>query len=157
MEESKQKIRILHVEDDKTHREHLKLLLGRLSFDCDSAHDGIEGLSKLKQNNYDIVITDVLMPKLNGIEMARKMKKLRNDVRIVVYSCLEKRQYLKDAINIGVEAYIEKSFANTDELIGSLNTIAEKISLERRISYQKEKISQLFAAIEQKCKFCCSG
>jgi PAS domain S-box-containing protein len=153
MEESKQKIRILHVEDDKTHREHLKLLLGRLSFDCDSAHDGIEGLSKLKQNNYDIVITDVLMPKLNGIEMARKMKKLRNDVRIVVYSCLEKRQYLKDAINIGVEAYIEKSFANTDELIGSLNTIAEKISLERRISYQKEKISQLFAAIEQNANF----
>jgi len=107
------KKRILLVDDEESIQ-----LLYREEFEeegylVDSARNGVEALAKFKDNPPDLVLLDINMPDMNGIEVLRQMKELRATLPIILNSAYQ--EYKQDFGSWASEAYVVKS-ANTDEL-----------------------------------------
>ena len=71
-----------------------------------SAPNGIEALRILEEEPVRILITDIRMPGINGLELAQKAKEIRPDIRIIILSGYSEFEYAKKAINIGVGDYL---------------------------------------------------
>ena len=102
---------VLYVEDDLALREEVSLFLSDIFKQIDLAPNGLEGLEKLAQNNYHLVITDIRMPIMDGIEMIEKIKELYPKQPILVTSAHNESEYLIKLINLGVQYYITKTLA----------------------------------------------
>ena len=109
-----EKIRILYVEDNQMVRESTCYIFEEFFQNIDTAENGYDGLQKYQEyydensKYYDIVITDINMPKLNGIEMIKAIHKLNNEQHIVVISAHNESHYLMDLINMGVSNFVLK-------------------------------------------------
>lgn len=77
---------ILLVEDSKALQKQIVLLLEKFFKEVYVASDGIEGVEIYKQVNPDLVLTDLTMPRMNGHDMIREIKKINSDVEIVILS-----------------------------------------------------------------------
>jgi len=114
-------LKILYIDDE----ENIRLnAIEYLSFYCDSvygAKDGIEGLEVYTKINPDIIITDIKMPKLNGLEMVRKIRKTDNSTRIIVATAFLETSYLLQAIDLGLVKYLIKPIT-ADKILPVLKT-----------------------------------
>lgn len=106
-------ISILYVEDEKKLREEMAIYLGKLFPNLRVAADGEEGLRFYKQSPADIVISDILMPKLSGIEMLRTIKEINPHQEMIITSAYTESDYFIDAIKLGIDAYIIKPVEHT--------------------------------------------
>jgi putative nucleotidyltransferase with HDIG domain len=86
----------------------MTLYLKKIFLHVDSAEDGEEGLEKFKQSEYDLVLSDISMPKMDGVEMIKAIKTIKADQEIVIISAYSDSRYLIDAIALGVSEYILK-------------------------------------------------
>lgn len=103
-------LKVLYVEDNVDTRQQSIKLLENFFFDITEASNGEEGLTKFQENVYDIVFTDIQMPLLDGISMAKEMKKQKNDIPIVILSAYDDVEYLLEVINNGIDGYILKPY-----------------------------------------------
>lgn len=78
----------------------------------DTAVNGQDGLVKYKHNDYDIVVSDINMPVMNGVEMVKKIKDIEKDQPIIIISAHDESKYLIDLINAGVNRFILKPLEN---------------------------------------------
>lgn len=101
-------LRVLYVEDDRSLRENTLRLLSSFFETIDSAVNGQEGLDKFKQGKYDIVISDLHMPVMDGIEMVNQIKELSRDQIVIITSAHDETGYLLKLIAMGVESFILK-------------------------------------------------
>lgn len=108
------------------------------------ATDGELALSMIHEVKPDILITDIKMPFMDGLELARVLKKIQPWIRIIILSGHDEFDYAKQAISIGVEDYILKPFTH-DEIFASLNKVAERLDKERQ---QIQDISRLKEELE---------
>jgi len=99
--------KILLVDDNVMMRRLIMNLFCNENLEFDEASDGREGLDKISANAYDLVITDIIMPGMEGIEMIREAKKLQPNLRIIAISG-SKPYYLYVAKKLGVEAVFNK-------------------------------------------------
>ena len=112
--ESNKNLTVLYVEDSDVVRDSTLDMMGEFFSKIDSAKDGEEGLQKYKKyyndNNqhYDIIITDINMPKMNGIEMSRSILSLNEDQIILIISAHNESDYLLELINMGISNFILK-------------------------------------------------
>lgn len=128
-------ITLLYVEDDETIRPMLEKVLGRKVKELFVAQDGEEGYQKFIDHNPDIILTDIKMPKQDGITMAKKIKKINENIPVIVTSAHSEANYFLEAIELGIDAYLIKPI-NRNKLLDSLESNA-KIVL-----YEKEKQKQ---------------
>jgi len=109
-------IKILIVDDFYTLRLSLRNILTQLGFESvDDAADGKEAVEKLKENNYDLVISDVDMPNMNGFELLDYIKadeRLKNIPVMFITAEAEKEKIIR-SIQAGLDAYITKPFTIT--------------------------------------------
>jgi diguanylate cyclase (GGDEF)-like protein/PAS domain S-box-containing protein len=103
------------------------------------ADNGITGLELFRQFYPEIVLTDLNMPVMNGIQMAREIKALAPDTVVVAVTAYSDTSYLLSAIEIGIHNYVLKPL-NYSDLFGALDTILEKIMLQRLVREQDDKI-----------------
>ena len=77
--------KLLYVEDDNAIRNSMSNLLGNILFEnpIDIAENGLQGFELFKENTYDLIITDIAMPKMNGLEMAKKIREINKDIPII--------------------------------------------------------------------------
>jgi DNA-binding NarL/FixJ family response regulator len=117
-------IKILLVEDHSLVREGIRMLLnGSPELDIvGEAANGEEAVRKLQRLKADVVLMDLKMPVLNGIESTKQIKKLFPGVRILVLSMHDEESYLIDVLDSGADGYIVKN-ANADELIFAIKKI----------------------------------
>lgn len=101
-------IRVLYVEDDVDLRENTLLLLNKFFAAVDAAKDGEEGLAMYRQNGYDLVISDINMPKMDGIDMSRAIKKKREEQYILITSAHDESKHLLKLIDAGIDQFILK-------------------------------------------------
>ncbi len=101
-------ISILYVEDEETLRESLKRYLQKIFDDVTVATNGQEGVNLYERDQYDIVITDIEMPLLNGLDMAKRMKESNPNQEIIIISAYSNSTYFIDAIRLGISDYIIK-------------------------------------------------
>lgn len=104
------------------------------------AHDGEEALMLWNEEPVDIIITDIEMPEMSGLEFLEKVRKKSEHVRFIILTGYENFQYAKEAIRIGVEDYLLKPI-NEEELENRLKEVIKKQELEEteQIKYIDEK------------------
>ena len=126
-------LRVLYIEDDEVLLEATKELFDDFFACIDVAYDGVEGYEKYLEfyqensNYYDLVITDIQMPKLNGIEMSKKILKLHSTQPIIITSAHHELDYLAAAIDLGISGFISKPLQN-EKLINIFYRNAQAIS-----------------------------
>lgn len=128
------KLNILYVEDDKALLEETSNILKKIFKSVETARSGTEGLLKFTQNHYDLVITDIEMPDLNGLAMSQKIKEIDSQVPIVVISAYSNSSYLIEAINIGINYYVLKPIL-LPQLLSTLHSVVEVIE-NRRVAFE---------------------
>lgn len=118
-------LKILFVEDEENLSRLVKNAIGENFHTFAIAKDGLEGLELFEKIKPDIVITDIMMPRMNGLEMAKKLKELNDDCFIIILSAFSEKEKLLGAIDVGVAKYFLKPY-DIDELLEYLNSIAYK-------------------------------
>ncbi|MBN2340682.1 MAG: response regulator [Deltaproteobacteria bacterium] len=119
--------KVLVIDDDPFIRDVLKQTLERNSFAVTLADDGEEGLQKFATDSFDLVITDLIMPKKEGVETIAELKKIAPEVKIIAISGgyrLPAENYLKIASTLGVNGTLIKPFEKS-ELIAAVNKVLE--------------------------------
>ncbi|MBE0491560.1 MAG: response regulator [Sulfurospirillum sp.] len=115
---------ILYVEDELSVQNQTRMILGDFVKKVIVASNGEDGLKIALEEDVDIIITDILMPKLNGIEMLKKLKyEHKKNINCIITTAFSEPEYLIEAIKIKVDGFITKPI-NIKELI---NTIYEII------------------------------
>ncbi|MGB5918711.1 response regulator transcription factor [Arcobacter sp. F2176] len=119
-------IKILYIDDEQFIREDA---VEYLSFYCDNvyeASDGLDGLEKYKELKPDIIITDIKMPKLNGIEMIKEIRKSDKNTKIIIATAFLETSYLLEAIELGLIKYLVKPIME-DALLPVLESCTDDI------------------------------
>ena len=112
----KQKLTVLLADDHKLLRSGLKLLLQRNPdlLVVGEAADGEETLRLFGQLEPDILLLDLSMPNMDGMECLREIKSRRPDAKVIVLTMHEDENYIRQAMQAGASAYVQKSAADTD-------------------------------------------
>jgi len=124
--ENLKKIKVLLVEDEYNLAILLKNAIGDNFANFMLASNGRDGIKKFKQYMPNLVITDIMMPDLTGLEMAKELKKINSDVKIIILSAYSDIDKLLDAIDIGVIKYFIKPF-DLDEVLDYIIYISDKL------------------------------
>ncbi len=133
---------ILYVEDEDDAFNHSLELLSRFCNSVVTARNGEEGLAAYAFNQPDIVITDIRMPKVDGLEMAAGIRAQNSSVSIIVMTAFEQANYLKRSIDIGIDAYVSKPL-NFKQFYRSLLSSAHRLRVERQLLESTELFSKL--------------
>lgn len=141
---------VLYVEDEDSVRDELARFLRRRFALVDTAANGQLGLDKFTQGHHDIVVTDVRMPSMDGLEMARHIKAIANDVPVIVVTAYNETDYFMRAIEVGVDCYVKKPI-DPQELIGAIYKSTrvhfQKQALEKEHERVLELLQQTVAAL----------
>jgi len=117
---------ILLVEDEEKLASLLKSAIGDSFYSFHINPNGEEGLEMFKTLSPDIVITDIMMPRMDGLEMSKEIRALNEDVPIIILSAFSETDKFLNAIDVGVVKYLIKPF-DPDELLDYINTLAPKL------------------------------
>lgn len=143
-------IRLLIVEDDVETRttlcDTIQLKYPFVEILC--APNGVAGLESFYEHNPDVVLSDINMPVMNGIHMAKKIRDVNSTVQIVILTAHTDTSYLIDAIRTRVNHYILKPIVYR-ELFETIDACLAQISLQRQVRYQEMHIRKLSQAVEQ--------
>ena len=132
-------LKILYVEDDDDTRENLKQYLRKKAGKVVTAADGAEGLRKYEEEKPDIVIADLLMPGLSGMEMLKRIRAQGGRCPFIITSSVSETDTIIEAVDLGIVKYVLKPII-LDKLLDTLNKVAEEI----------RKGSPLFDDVEKK-------
>lgn len=130
-------LKILIVEDEKRLAQLLKDAISDSFFSVVIAKDGNEGLKKFKSFKPDIIITDIMMPICDGLDMTIKIKKLDENIPIIVLSAHSDKEQLLKAIDIGINKYFIKPF-DPEEVIEHINKIAPSLNKKRQVKLKED-------------------
>lgn len=119
---------ILIVEDDQALREAYKFTLQREGYNVSTAINGKEALAKTKESEPDIILLDMLMPSMSGLQFLEKYNVINEHpkVKVVVMSNLEKDEQVQKAINLGAYKYITKAHASPKDLCAMVKHLISK-------------------------------
>ena len=117
--------RVLIVEDDALLCESLAAALRELSFEVETAPDGLQAIQKIKESVYDILLTDLRLPGLNGEEVLRQAKALYPDLIVMVATGYGDLRNAVNMMKLGAADYIQKPFLK-DELIVRIEKAIEQ-------------------------------
>ncbi len=141
--------RILVVDDDQVIREVIVKILSALGYACKSAADGLEAVARLQESEYAVVITDMLMPRMDGMQLLSHIKRYHPGTDVLVITGHSDTFIYSNIINAGGSDFIIKPFDN-DELEAKLARIFKERKLirglEREISERREAEERLLAA-----------
>ena len=118
-------MKILIIEDEKLLADSLQMLLHSRGYEAEAVYDGETGLEYARLAIYDLVILDIMMPKLNGYQVAEKLRREHNPVPILM---LTARSAIDDRIgglNAGADYYLTKPFDN-GELLACVNALLRR-------------------------------
>lgn len=122
-------MRLLLVEDSERLRHALAPLLAGAGYALDQAVDGAEALAYLERYDYAVVVLDLMLPKVDGLEVLRRMRARANPARVLVLSARDQVQDRVAALDRGADDYLVKPFSS-EELLARLSALLRR-SLEQ--------------------------
>ena len=120
--------KILIIDDDPDLRDIYKETLGESGYDVDLATEGREGLFKIMEGGYDLILLDIMLPHIDGISILRKLKSETNlpyNGPIFVLSNLSQKEIIDEALNLGARGYIVKSDITPDQFLAKVSHILQ--------------------------------
>jgi PAS domain S-box-containing protein len=138
---------ILYVEDEATSREQVKRMLNTRGYRLMMAENGRDGLEHYLSHTPDIVLTDIMMPFMSGLEMAREIRTREPDAQIIVMTAFNDIDYLLQAIDIGINQFVVKPVA-FQKLFDAVERSINVVMMQRQLRRQNEHIRLLSNALE---------
>ena len=118
-------MRVLYVEDEQFLAEAVKHNLNKEDIECDLAFDGEDGLNMALDKIYDIVILDVMLPKLSGIDILRRMRERKIATPVIMLSALSEVEDKVHGLESGADDYLAKPF-KTAELVARIKALMRR-------------------------------
>ena len=140
----KHKGKILIVEDEKSMREVLKILLEGEGYEVMTASDGLEGIAHLDKDIFDLVVTDVKMPKVDGFEVLKRIKEISPDTIVIMITAFGTKESGIEAMKLGAYDYISKPF-NIDEIRLIVKKAIEKKREHVELSLLRQKVDVTYS------------
>ena len=135
-------LNVLLVEDDNTLRSEYAKFFTRIFESVEEATDGLFGLEKALQKPYDLIITDIMMPRLDGLCMVEKIKDIYPNQSVIVISAFHDETYLHKSVSIGVDGYIFKPL-DMKNTLQVLHKVIAKILMEKENQLYKRNLEAL--------------
>ena len=135
-------INVLYVEDNEVAREKTTKILRRVFDNIDVAIHGRDGLTQFMKKNHDLVISDIIMNVMDGIEMAKIIKNVNIDQDIIFLSAYTEQRFLTKAIEIGVDGFVFKPI-NTDSLYQTIYKSLNQVHLKKENQEYKNNLERL--------------
>lgn len=137
-------MKILYVEDELEAREALGKYLKRRFGKIFTAVDGLDGLNQFKEQKPDLVIVDLYMPNMDGIELIREIKKIAPEVYVIITTAVDDVAVILKSVDIGINKYLLKPI-DPDELTGAINEAIHAAELRKKSEevFEVEKRKQL--------------
>ncbi len=133
---------LLYVEDNSEVRintlDFLNIFFDHITVCC----DGEEGLEAFNKNNFDLIITDINMIHMNGLEMIQAIKKINSHIPVFILSAHDDAEYLIESINLDIDAYIQKPLT-PEVFTDKLKKTVEIVKANRRHATLLNELSQL--------------
>ena len=126
MDEQTKKSRILVVEDETFLRDLYVEILADEGYEVDTAADGAEGLKKIQMGGYDLILLDIVLPKMDGIEILKNIKAnppQNKNGAIVMLTNLGQEAVISEGVSLGVRGHIIKSDYTPDKLIAEVKQL----------------------------------
>ncbi|MDF1877620.1 response regulator, partial [Sulfurimonas sp. SAG-AH-194-L11] len=142
LKETAQKYKVLYVEDEEFLRESTANYFKKFFLQVDIAEDGANGLELYKKNSYDLVVTDILMPNLNGIDMLREIKEINYEQETIIISAYSDSSYFSDAIMLDVSGYILKPI-DFNQMNRTLLRSVSKLSIKHENEAYKKNLEKM--------------
>ncbi|SFV66763.1 Two-component response regulator yesN [hydrothermal vent metagenome] len=126
------RLKLLYAEDEKSTREqHIIYLKSRYDFEIYEADDGMQALNLYKEHRPDIVLTDITMPKMNGLEFIQEIRKISHHTKIIMLTAHSESQKLLQAFDADVVNYLVKPI-NRQKLRASIDTAIQTLPKEAK-------------------------
>lgn len=130
-------IKVLLVEDDENFAQSVIHFLELKGLHCDYARNGVQGVSLMANNNYDVVISDINMPKMDGLDLCQTMRKAGNDTPLILLTALDDIEDKLAGFASGADDYLSKPF-EMRELFARLKSLAMRRSGNAKKLYLQE-------------------
>ncbi|HEX38261.1 MAG TPA: response regulator [Candidatus Cloacimonetes bacterium] len=130
------KISVLYCEDELIVMKSISKLLERKVENVYTAMDGVEGLSKFNEFKPQIIITDIRMPNLSGLDMIQQMREINPSCKFIIVSAYGQTDYFQRAIDIGVHGFLLNPL-NKDKLYRMIEELSDSIVLNEKIKDEK--------------------
>src|SRR6266436_795900 len=118
-------MRILVVDDERAVRDSLRRALELEGYDVDLAVDGADGLARITEGQPDVVILDVLMPGLDGLEVSRRVRRSGNRIPVLMLTARDEVDDRVAGLDAGADDYVTKPFA-LDELLARVRALLRR-------------------------------
>ncbi len=118
-------MRILLVDDEYSLQEQIKKLLEDQRYIVETAKDGDEALEKVTENTFDIIILDIMMPKIDGLTVLRQLRKAKIDTRVLLLTARGDAQDKVKGLDLGADDYLSKPFSQ-DELLARVRALLRR-------------------------------
>lgn len=133
---------ILIIDDEKAIRKTLSEILSYEGYKIDEAADGEEGITKFRTTTYDVVLCDIKMPKMDGLEFLEKAREINNDVPVIVISGHGNIETAVEAVKKGAFDYISKP-PDLNRLLITLRNALDKQTLVTETKVLKRKVARV--------------
>lgn len=133
-------VKILIADDEKPIRDSLKLILDEEGYSTDVAGDGEEALQKIEAESFDIVITDIKMPKVDGIQLLESASKINPDTFFIIMTAYASVKTAIDALRNGAYDYLIKPIEFEDVIL-RINKLVDYKKLAAENKYLRQRIS----------------
>jgi two-component system response regulator MprA len=120
-------MKILVVDDERAVRESLRRALELEGYDVDLAGDGLEGLARVDESQPDVLILDVLMPGMDGLEMCRRLRRSGNRLPVLMLTARDAVENRVAGLDAGADDYVTKPFA-LEELLARVRALLRRSS-----------------------------
>jgi DNA-binding response OmpR family regulator len=124
-------MKILIIEDDQRVADLIKRGLEEQEFDTENAYDGLSGKKLALQKDYDLIITDIILPKIDGIELCKEIKQIKPDTPIVMLTALGTTDDKVEGFDAGADDYLVKPF-EMRELLARIRVLLKRNSKATR-------------------------
>jgi signal transduction histidine kinase len=136
------KLSLLYVEDEYEIASLMRELLEDEVSTLYVAKNGEEGLQMYEEHKPDIVLSDIYMPKLDGLSMSKSIKELYPEQPIILLTAFNNIDDLKQAIMIGIDSYVNKPIRSIEELNKPLKSVAKKLGEKKELKILSERVQQ---------------
>ena len=122
-------VKILVVEDDRDLNRFVTISLRNAGYEVTACFDGLEGLEEMEKKEFHLILTDIMMPRMNGFELAESIRETDKTLPIIFMTAKDDKQSEMLGYNIGADEYVTKPF-DMDILMMKIKAILRRVKIE---------------------------
>jgi DNA-binding response OmpR family regulator len=141
---------ILIVDDIATNIQVLGSILDKKGYEISYATDGLQALDMIKEEEYDLILLDIMMPNMDGFEVCRRIHQMpgKAAIPVIFLTARNEKHDVIEGLNVGAVDYVTKPF-NSEELLARVSTHVQLKSAKDRITRQNEELSAQNQQLQQ--------